>query len=96
MIGILFCKHFGEVIGEITENLSGGYIVKNPERFHHTQDGSFSVKITLLCVDDTITIDKDELALKGVFTPIKEVADEYESRNGKTNGFVVPEKKLIL
>lgn len=96
MIGILYCKHFGEVIGEITENLSGGYIVKNPERFHHTQEGSFSSQITLLCLEDTITITKDELALDGVFTPIQHVVDDYEKRYGKKNSVHIPEKKLIL
>lgn len=96
MIGILFCKHFGEVIGEISENLSGGYIVKNPERFHHTQEGSFSVQITLLCNEDTINVSKDELALSGIFTPIQHVIDDYTKRYPSETKFHVPEKKLLI
>lgn len=95
MIGILFCKYFGEVIGEITETLSGNYSVKNPERIHHAQDGSFSVKILLMAKEDTITVNQEDLALKGIFQPLPEAVADYKTRYKKA-GVHIPEKKLIL
>lgn len=96
MIGILFCKYFGEVIGEVTESLSGGYTVKNPERIHHAQEGSFSVKILLMAKEDTINIKKEDLALDGVFNPLPEAVADYENRYKKEKSIHIPEKKLIL
>lgn len=84
MIGILYTKTFGQVIGDITENLDGSYTVEAP---CVVQLGQTQIALSPLLAtveEKVVTLGKDELACPGIFTAIVDVRNYYSQHYGSS------------
>lgn len=101
MIGLFFCKTFGEVIGEISDsNLdennmiqSSDIVISNPERVQLTSQGGMVLPILAMSSEKELSINESELISMKVYKLDNEIEKQYRERYGKV---VLPSSKLQL
>lgn len=80
-IKIIYTKSFGQIIGDMTENLTGGVSIKNPCVIQIGQSQLGLIPLLGTVKEDTLSIGSDEVN-GGLFEPQDDIRNHYTSQFG--------------
>lgn len=97
MIGLLYCKDLGEIVGDIEVGVDNRtYTIKYPHRIQMSENGPVIMNLLSLTTDDTIELEASDLIVKKICKLDSGLESEIKSRIIPSSGLVLPETKLHL
>jgi len=97
MIGMLYCKDLGEIVGDIEKNIDNRtYTIKHPHRIQMTERGPVIIGLLSMTTADTIELGADALIFNKIFELDPQLEKEVKSTITPESGLVLPETKLHL
>lgn len=83
MIGVVYHKNIGPLLGEIEENLDGTLSIKNPTVLIQKPEQVFHVPFLSVTKENTVKVQKDELFFNAqIFEPADQIRYTYSQTYG--------------
>lgn len=97
MIGMLYCKDLGEIVGDIEVGVDNRtYTVNYPHRIQMTERGPVIMNLLSMTTETSIELDSSALIFNKVYKLDPKLEEEVKSTIMPKSGLVLPENKLHL
>lgn len=97
MIGMLYCKDLGEIVGDIEVGVDNRtYTVNHPHRIQMTERGPVIMNLLSMTTETSIELDQSALIFNKVYKLDPKLEEEVKSTIMPKSGLVLPETKLHL